>query len=48
VLAERSRRGLVPAIWLPTFAVRRERERAGWRLHLVTPRSMLKPRCPHS
>ena len=35
VLAELSRRDLVPAIWLPTPAVRAERERARWRLHLV-------------
>jgi transposase len=44
VLAELSRRDLVPAIWLPTFAVRQERERARWRLHLVKHRSMLKHR----
>jgi transposase len=44
VLAELSRRELVPAIWLPTFAVRQERERARWRLHLVKHRSMLKHR----
>ena len=31
VLAELSRRDLVPAIWLPTPAVRAERERARWR-----------------
>jgi transposase len=35
VLAELSRRDLVPAIWLPTPGVRAERERARWRLHLV-------------
>jgi len=35
VLAELSRRELVPAIWLPDPAVRGERERARWRLHLV-------------
>src|SRR3954471_2357349 len=35
VLAELSRRDLVPAIWLPDPAVRAERERARWRLHLV-------------
>ena len=35
VLAELSRRDLVPAIWLPGFAQRGERERARWRLHLV-------------
>jgi transposase len=44
VLAELSRRELVPAIWLPDFTVRQERERARWRLHLVKHRSMLKHR----
>jgi transposase len=44
VLAELSRRELVPAIWLPSFAVRQERERARWRLHLVKHRSRLKHR----
>jgi transposase len=44
VLAELSRRDLVPAIWLPDFAQRGERERARWRLHLVKHRSMLKQR----
>jgi transposase len=44
VLAELSRRDLVPAIWLPDFQVRQERERARWRLHLVKHRSMLKHR----
>jgi transposase len=44
VLGELSRRDLVPAIWLPTFAVRQERERARWRLHLVKHRSALKQR----
>jgi len=44
VLAELSRRDLVPAIWLPDFAVRQERERARWRLHLVKHRSQLKNR----
>jgi transposase len=44
VLAELSRRELVPAIWLPSFAVRQERERARWRLHLVKHRSSLKQR----
>jgi transposase len=44
VLAELSRRDLVPAIWLPDFDVRRERERARWRLHLVKHRSQLKHR----
>jgi len=44
VLAELSRRELVPAIWLPDPAVRGERERARWRLHLVRHRSSLKQR----
>jgi transposase len=44
VLAELSRRDLVPAIWLPDFAQRQERERARWRLHLVKHRSALKQR----
>jgi transposase len=44
VLAELSRRDLVPAIWLPDFAQRQERERARWRLHLVKHRSALKHR----
>jgi transposase len=44
VLAELSRRELVPAIWLPDPAVRAERERARWRLHLVRHRSGLKQR----
>jgi transposase len=44
VLAELSRRQLVPAIWLPDPAVRAERERARFRLHLVRHRSSLKQR----
>jgi transposase len=44
VLAELCRRELVPAIWLPDPAVRAERERARWRLHLVRHRSSLKQR----
>ena len=44
VLAELSRRELVPAIWLPDFAQRAERERARWRLLLVRKRSSLKHR----
>jgi transposase len=44
VLAELSRRELVPAIWLPSFALRAERERARWRLFLVRKRSSLKHR----
>src|SRR5215831_7925947 len=44
VLAELSRRDLVPAIYLPDPGVRAERERARWRLHLVRHRTMLKNR----
>jgi transposase len=44
VLAELSRRDLVPAIWLPDPSVRAERERARWRLHLVQHRTALKNR----
>lgn len=44
VLAELSRRELVPAIWLPSFEQRAERERARWRLYLVRKRSSLKHR----
>ena len=44
VLAELSRLCLVPAIWLPDPAIRGERERARWRLHLVKHRSSLKQR----
>jgi transposase len=44
VLAELSRRDLVPAIWLPDPTVRAERERARFRLHLVRHRSSLKQR----
>jgi transposase len=44
VLAELSRRDLVPAIWLPDFEQRAERERARWRLHRVKHRSALKQR----
>jgi transposase len=44
VLAELSRRELVPAIWLPGFSQRAERERARWRLYLVRKRSSLKHR----
>jgi transposase len=44
VLAELSFRDLVPAIWLPTEGLRRERERSRWRLHLVKHRSTLKHR----
>jgi transposase len=44
VLAELSRRDLIPEIWLPTPEVRAERERARWRLHLVRHRIALKNR----
>jgi len=44
VLAELSRRDLVPSIWLPSPEVRAERERARYRLHLVKHRSALKCR----
>src|SRR5664280_419967 len=44
VLAELTRRALVPEIWLPTPEVRAERERARFRLHLVRHRSALKNR----
>jgi len=44
VLAELSRRELVPAIWLPDPDVRAERERARYRLHLVRHRTMFKNR----
>ncbi|MGZ6590185.1 MAG: IS110 family RNA-guided transposase [Solirubrobacteraceae bacterium] len=44
VLAELSRRDLVPAIWLASFEQRQERERARWRLFLVRKRSSLKHR----
>ncbi len=43
-MAELSRRELVPAIWLPGFEQRAERERARWRLFLVRKRSSLKHR----
>src|SRR4051795_6065146 len=44
ILAELSRRDLVPAIWLPSPGVRADRERARWRLHLVRHRTALKNR----
>ena len=44
VLAELSWRDLVPAIWLPDRAMRRERELARFRLHLVRHRTTLKNR----
>jgi transposase len=44
VLAELTRRALVPEIWLPTPEVRAERERARFRLHLVRQRTALKNR----
>jgi transposase len=44
VLAVLSQRDLVPEIWLPGPRVRRERELARFRMHLVKHRSMLKHR----
>jgi transposase len=44
VLAELSWRDLVPEIWLPDPMVRRERELARFRLHLVRHRTSLKNR----
>ncbi len=44
VLAELARLNLVPEIWLPDPAVRAERERARFRLHLVKHRRSLKNR----
>ena len=44
VLAVLSHRDLVPAIWLPDPRVRREREQARFRLHLVKHKSSLKCR----
>jgi transposase len=44
VLAEPSRRDLVPAIWLPSLPVRQARELARFRAHLVKHRSRLKQR----
>src|SRR3954466_14751958 len=46
VLAVLSERCLVPEIWLPDPTIRRERELARFRLHLVKHRSMLKTRIP--
>src|SRR3954462_15134447 len=42
VLAVFSQRDLVPETWLPDPSIRRERELARFRLHLVKHRSMLK------
>src|SRR5215212_5952901 len=44
VLAELSWRDLVPAIWLPDPSIRRERELARYRLHLVRHRTTRKNR----
>jgi transposase len=44
VLAELARLDLIPEVWLPGPAVRAERERARFRLHLVKHRSSLKNR----
>jgi transposase len=46
VLAVLSQRDLVPAIWLPDPSIRRERELARFRLHLVRHRTTLKNRIP--
>jgi hypothetical protein len=42
VLATLSARDLVPEIWLPDRSIRRERELARFRLHLVRHRTTLK------
>jgi transposase len=44
VLAELARRDFVPELWLPDPAVRAERERVRFRLHLVKHRTQLKNR----
>jgi transposase len=44
VLAELSWRDVVPAIWLPDPTIRRDRELARFRLHLVRHRTSLKNR----
>lgn len=44
VLAELTRRDLVPQVWLPDPGVRAERERVRYRLHLVRHRVALKNR----
>lgn len=44
VLAELSRRDLIPAVWLPSPGVRGMRELARFRLHLVRHRTALKNR----
>ena len=44
VLATLSARDLVPEIWLPDPSIRRERELARFRLHLVRHRTTLKNR----
>src|SRR4051794_13174625 len=44
VLATLAARDLVPEIWLPDPTIRRERERARFRLHLVRHRTTLKNR----
>jgi len=45
VLAELGRLELIPEIWLPDPAVRAERERARFRLHLVKHRTQLNKPC---
>jgi transposase len=44
VLAELSRRDLLPVLWLPAPEIRAERELARFRLHLIKQRSRLKNR----
>jgi transposase len=44
VLAELSRLDLVPAVWIPPFEVRQDRERARFRIGLVHQRTSLKNR----
>jgi transposase len=44
VLAELARRDLIPEVWVPDPAVRAERERARFRMHLIKHRTMLKNR----
>ena len=44
LLADLSRRDLVPSIWIPSEEVRQDRERARFRIHLVKHRTGLKNR----
>jgi hypothetical protein len=48
VLAVLSQRDLVPAIWLPDPSIRRERELARFRLHLVRHRTTEEPHPRHA